>query len=141
MAARRCRISNIKYDDSFWLSTSDWMAYRKRVPVRYPQRSRPLVERLYGSSCFYCGGSGGELQLSHMIPFRIGVIDFGISPEWLDRVDNLRLAHRGSCNNSIELSDDEIVAKIECLGHNLEDSPAYLSGIMYLDDGVLSFRV
>lgn len=88
--------------------------------------------------CIVCGISDGELQLAHRVPFQIGVIDWGITPEWLDRPDNLVIAHKEKCNDLCELMDEEILQELETAGACIEDSPVAACGALSVqqnDDG------
>lgn len=84
------------------------------------------------------------MQLAHRVPFRVGVIDWGLTPDWLDHVDNLCLAHKGGCNHAAELTTSEIAKLLRASGLDLADSPAVASGEMVVtvgaDGDVVEFR-
>lgn len=80
--------------------------------------------------CIVCGSSDGTLQLAHKVPFLIGVVDWGITPEWLDRAENLVLAHKGKCNDRCELTDEEILQELETAGACIQDSPVAACGAL-----------
>ncbi|ERJ47213.1 hypothetical protein N579_00505 [Corynebacterium pseudodiphtheriticum 090104] len=75
------------------------------------------------------------------MPFRIGVVDWGLTPDWLDRVENLCLAHKRDCNNKAEIRKEEIPAHLQRLGLNLDKSPAVLSGVVTVKSDTTSGRV
>lgn len=118
-----------------WLSVAEWETYRRRVAVRYPQKTRAQVITRDGECCSICGGDGDDsgtrpIQLAHRVPFKLGVVDWGLSPDWLDGVDNLCLAHRGACNDEAELKTAQIPAHLRSLGLKIDDSPALSSGLV-----------
>jgi hypothetical protein len=43
------------------------------------------------------------LQSAHVIGFDVGVIDLGLTPEFLDSEENIVTAHRRTCNKKVEL--------------------------------------
>lgn len=47
--------------------------------------------------------SDNPLQVCHRIPFGEGIRRWRLTPDWLDRPDNLRWAHRKRCNKLVEL--------------------------------------
>ena len=110
------------YGDRVWLTPDEWETYRRRPPVRY---NAALLKkaRLRGDACAHCGTSDGTLQLAHRVPFIVGVIQWGLTPDWLDRPENLAMAHRGSCNNALELDDEQIAELLHAAGINIADSP------------------
>lgn len=107
MSQRASLVVGDGFGDRVWLTEAEWETYRRRVAVRYPQRSRSNVVARDGETCSICGGSARDpqrpIQLAHRVPFKLGVVDWGLSPDWLDGVENLCLAHRGACNDSAEL--------------------------------------
>lgn len=128
--AQRCRLAHPDgFEGRVWLTVEEWMTYRRRAAVRYPQKLRPEVVARDGESCSACGADDGRpIQLAHCVPFKIGLIDFGLTPEWLDGKDNLCLAHQGSCNDSVECKIGEIPRLLISKGLKLEDSPVVSSG-------------
>lgn len=127
-----------------WLTVEEWETYRRRPAVRYPQRSRPAVVERDGESCIICGSDDGRpIQLAHHVPFKVGLVDFGLTPDWLDGVDNLRLAHQGSCNDLVECSFAEVPQLLSSLGLNLQESPLVRSGaatLVQADGDVVEFK-
>lgn len=145
MSQRASLVLSGGYGDRVWLSVEEWQTYRKRVAVRYPQKSRPDVEARDGDHCSVCGKRDDEgerrIQLAHRVPFRIGVVDWGLTPDWLDDVNNLCLAHQGACNNKAEIRKKEIPTHLQELGLNLDKSPAVLSGVITVKPDTTSGRV
>jgi hypothetical protein len=131
-----------------WLTVSEWETFRRRVAVRYPQGVRPAVIERDGSRCSICGLDAADgrprLQLAHRIPFKIGVVDWGLTPDWLDGVENLSLAHAGRCNDQVELQPSEIPARLRELRHRLDESPSVAAGMVQITPGaegdVVEFR-
>jgi len=84
------------------------------------------------------------MQLAHRVPFKIGVVDWGLTPDWLDGADNLCLAHVGNCNDRAELSNLEVEKHLRASGFDLADSPAVASGEKVIaagaDGGAVEFR-
>lgn len=144
--AQRSRLVNPEgFDGRAWLSVEEWETYRRRAAVRYPQKLRNEVIARDGEICSICGSDSEKpIQLAHRIPFKMGLIDFGLTPEWLDGVDNLRLAHQGACNDLVECSFGEVPQLLVSFGLNLQESPVVRSGIATLEqvDGgdVVEFR-
>jgi hypothetical protein len=102
------------FDGRIFLSEAEYATYRRRLPVRYSARNaNPSNGR-----CEICGleASGGNpLQAAHKVPFNIGILKYGFTPDWLDGPDNLSWAHRVRCNRCVEW----IVAQIDALVANL----------------------
>jgi hypothetical protein len=123
-----------------WLTVDEWMTYRRRVAVRYPQKARKFVSNRDGEKCCICGMKGTlqrPIQLAHRVPFKIGVIDWGLCPDWLDSVSNLCLAHRGACNDNAEIKESDIPAWLCKLGLDLNDSPAIYTGALTINESSL----
>lgn len=147
----RARAALLGIKDGFegraWLTEAEWETYRRRVAVRYNGSKRAAVVSRQGDLCFTCGEAaleGSKMQLAHRVPFRVGVVDWGLTPDWLDRADNLCLAHTGACNHAAELTTSEIAKLLRISGLNLADSPAVASGEMVVtvgaDGDVVEFR-
>lgn len=123
------------FNGRIWLTHTEWETYRRRVAVRYPQKVRQQVAARDGAACCICGGREREdrpIQLAHRVPFKLGVVDWGLTPDWLDGIENLCLAHRGACNDGVELKTEQIPGHLRNLGLRLEDSPAVSSGHLVL---------
>jgi len=65
------------------------------------------------------------LQSAHIIGFDLGVIELGLTPEFLDSDENIVTAHRRTCNKVSELSLNESMMRLRDLG--VEDVPLFLS--------------
>ena len=139
MSQRASLIIQDGFGGRAWLTEAEWETYRRRVAVRYPQNLRPQVAERDGEACSVCGRfgdlDGKPIQLAHRVPFKIGVVDWGLTPDWLDGVDNLCLAHQGACNDQAEVRQSEIPAHLRGQGLALEDSPAVASGLVSLSSG------
>lgn len=135
------------FEGRAWLTEAEWATYRRKVAVRYNRSKRATVVSRPGDLCFTCGEAaveGHKMQLAHRIPCRVGVIDWGLTPDWLDHVDNLCLAHSGACNHAAELTTSEIAKFLRASGLDLAESPAVASGEMVVtfgaDDDIVEFR-
>lgn len=144
--AQRPRMVNPEgFGGRAWLTVEEWETYRRRAAVRYPQKLRAEVIKRDGETCCICGSVNGKpIQLAHHVPFKMGLIDFGLTPEWLDSIDNLRLAHQGSCNDLAECKSEEVPQLLVSLGLNLKDSPVVRSGAATLEqvdgDNTVEFK-
>jgi hypothetical protein len=99
------------FDGRIFLHDYEHETYLRRMPVRYIRHKLP-------DCCAVCGKPseiGNPLQASHLIPFIKGVRQFKLTPEFLDRKENIVSAHRLACNKSAELSDAQIVAYLASL--------------------------
>lgn len=81
--------------------------YLRRGPVRYARKHLDPADT-HCSVCGEEGATGNQLQASHRIPFRKGWQIYRLTPDWLDRAENLRWAHSKVCNKAVELSPWEI---------------------------------
>ena len=100
------------FDGRQFLTDEEYSTYLRRPPVRYSARDAPPKP----DCCSVCGkpfSDENPAQVAHRIPFGRGLRRFRLTPEWLDRSDNLVWAHRGKCNKMAELSDDEIFDLLE----------------------------
>ena len=94
-----------------FLTDAEHTIYCRRLPVRYAAKSagpKPEV-------CGVCGGPatpGNPLQAAHRIPFNTGIIQYRLTPDWLDRPENLVWAHRQVCNKKVEMSVEQIEATV-----------------------------
>lgn len=126
------KITN-SFNGQIWLNDAEWKTYLKRMPVRYLKLKKQLIDR-DGADCAICGKPetiDQPLQIAHKIGFRIGVIGFGLTPDYLDGIDNVALAHRGKCNNKVELSPLLIGQRLLNLDLHLEKSPAVKNGLTF----------
>jgi hypothetical protein len=108
------------FGDNVFLTEAEWRTYNKRMPVRY------IRKRKHTLVCFVCGNpaqEGDPLEHSHRIGFNFGIKRLGLTPDWLDRHENIVSAHRTECNASAELSVKDAAAYLRSLGF---DHPDYL---------------
>ncbi|MBA1838158.1 hypothetical protein GC584_08075 [Corynebacterium sp. zg912] len=111
-----------------WLTPSEWETYRKEVPRRFSGKRREAIIKRDGEKCAHCKGKTGILQVTHIVPFDIGVVDFGLTPWWLTQDENLALAHKNNCSSHVRLGIEAIPSYLTTKGLNLSDSPAAKSG-------------
>ena len=134
MATLRLKNNN-KFDGRVWLTTDEWQTYRRTPPVRYVGSALPTTD-----TCSLCGqpfSITNPLTVAHRVPFSSGVIDWGLTPEWLNQAENLRATHRAVCNKHAELSDDEIALYLYDIGLDYRDSAPYKTGALLIEDGPL----
>lgn len=126
-----------------WLSVPEWQTYRRRVAVRYLRTIMDQIIARDGNVCHICGQTKDiPLQLAHKVPFKIGVVDWGLTPDWLDGIDNLCLAHRGACNDRAEIAQNDIPSYLRSRHLCPEESPAVATGhLIILSDGGRGDRV
>ena len=77
--------------------------------------------------CEVCGKPGSTenpLQNAHIIGFDVGVIDLGLSPDFLDSDQNIKTAHRSTCNKQTELDLQGSMDRLRELGE--KELPQYL---------------
>jgi hypothetical protein len=111
---------NIGFDGRMFLDEAEWLTYRRRKPVRYIRRPR-------GSVCSLCGLPGSPdnpLQSAHRIGFDVGVIDLGLTPDFLDSEKNIVTACRRKCNKKSELNLRASMMRLRGLG--VQQLPKYL---------------
>jgi hypothetical protein len=108
------------FGDRIFLTEQEWNTYIKRAPVRYLKRKKNKV-------CEVCGEPPTEdnpLQMSHKIGFMVGVTKLGLTPDYVDRDENIVAAHRKGCNSHAELT---LVASCEELrNRGVAEIPSYL---------------
>lgn len=110
---------NLGFDGRPFLFEWEWLTYCRRKPVRYIRRPRETV-------CWRCQSEGSPdnpLQSAHRIGFDIGVIDLGLTPEFLDSERNIVTACRRGCNKQSELDLLASMKQLRDLGLQL---PKYL---------------
>jgi len=107
-----------------FLDEAEWRTYCRRKPVRYIRRPKD-------TACKVCGEVGtaeNPLQSAHIIRFDLGVIDLGLTPEFLDSDKNIITAHRCTCNKQAELNLQGSIARLRELG--IKELPQYLPRAM-----------
>lgn len=116
---------NIGFEGRTFLDEAEWLAFRRRKPVRYIRRPKAGV-------CQVCGLPGSlenPLQSAHIIGFDMGVIDLGLTPEFLDSDKNIVTAHRRDCNKRSELDLRGSMARLRDLG--AKELPPYLPAAIH----------
>ncbi len=91
-----------------FLEFAEWATYCRRKPVRYIRGPKAAV-------CQVCGLPGtneNPLQSAHVIGFDVGVIDLGMTPDFLDSDRNIVTAHRCGCNKQSELDIQGSIARL-----------------------------
>jgi len=104
--------NNIGFNGRVFLTDAEWQTYMRRMPVRY-------IRKPHGEACTLCGlpASGDNpLEHSHRIPFKLGIVMFHLTPEYLDGEHNIVSAHKRTCNKGVEMSPDEISAYLTAAG-------------------------
>lgn len=94
----------MSFDGRIRLLDSEYETYMRRMPVRY-------IKHPMGRLCSVCGlpaTDANPLQRAHLIPFSIGIRKYRLTPDYLDRAENIVTAHRMECNKLAELSAEEI---------------------------------
>lgn len=88
------------FSNRVFLTDEEHATYLKRMPVRYLRHKKATL-------CEVCGLPGtvdNPLQLAHVIGFNYGIKLLKLTPDYLDRQENTKTAHRTSCNSSVELT-------------------------------------
>ena len=101
------------FDGRMFLTDVEHATYCRRLPVRYAAKGAGPKPKI----CDICGRPSelkNSLQAAHRIPFNLGVIRYRLTPEWLDRPENLVWAHRQICNKKAEFSSTQIEAMLAC---------------------------
>ena len=111
---------NTGFESRRFLDLTEWLTYCRRKPVRYPPKAKMPV-------CGLCGKPGSienPLQNAHIIGFDVGVIDLGLTPGFLDSDENIKTAHRSTCNKQTELDLQGSMDRLRELGE--KELPQYL---------------
>ena len=117
-----------------FLYEAEWSTYCRRKPVRYIRTDKT-------STCQVCGQPGSAenpLQNAHIIGFDVGVIDLGLTPEFLDSDKNIVTAHRRTCNKRVELDLQGSMDRLRDLG--VRELPEYLPAIIHENWGMPAQR-
>ncbi len=114
------------FEGRTFLTKVEWETYDRRIAVRYPLNdvwgSRPRPAKC--EVCQRRGSDENPLQLAHKIPWYLGILELGLTPEWLDGRHNLVWAHRTMCNRSVALDLDSAKRLLVKLG--IGPLPAFL---------------
>jgi hypothetical protein len=106
------RIGWLGFDGRVFLTKEEHDAYCRRLPVRYAARNLKIISGI----CSVCGKPAtpdNPLQAAHLIPFGAGIIQFWLTPEWLDGPENLTWAHRVKCNKLAEIPINRIAGYLK----------------------------
>lgn len=106
------RDGSIGFEGRVFLHEFEWRTYLRRMPVRY-------IRRKHDACCEICGlpgGDGNPLEHSHRIGFRVGIIEFALTPEFLDSPSNIVSAHKRVCNRAAELRKDDVLDHLRSIG-------------------------
>lgn len=119
------KLPEIKYNTGFenriFLTETEWDTFRKRKPVRY------IKGRPHDRNCSVCGEPArldNPLQHAHRIGFEMGIIYFGLTPDFVDSPKNIVSAHKRSCNSAAELTLGDTIQFLIQLG--IKSLPEYL---------------
>ena len=99
------------FDGRRFLTDAEYEAYCRRMPVRYAARNmgpKPEV-------CRVCGQPETRVnpfQAAHRVPFNAGILQYRLTPDWLDSRENLVWVHRRVCNKRVEMSAAQIEAEV-----------------------------
>ena len=106
--------NNIGFDDRIFLTKEEWETYIRRMPVRYIRKRKREI-------CQICGkppSKNNSFELSHIIGFKIGIVSFGLTPDFLDKDENIVSAHKRKCNSKAELTIEDACKRLRSLGIN-----------------------
>lgn len=79
----------VGFGGRMFLDEAEWLTYCKRKPVRYIRTPKT-------AACQVCGLPGSvdnPLHNAHIIGFDVGVIELGMTPDFLDSEKNIVTAH------------------------------------------------
>lgn len=112
--------TNIGFNNRQFLTKKEWLTYLKRMPVRYIRKKKTEFCEI----CLKPPLDKNPLENSHIIAFRKGIVDFALTPDFLDENTNILSAHKIKCNKSAELSTSEICRKL--IKMNIHKLPNFL---------------
>ena len=112
--------TNIGFEDRVFLARAEWQTYLKRMPVRYIKKKKTEVCEI----CKKPPTKENPLENSHRIPFRKGIVEFALTPDFLDKDKNIISAHKRECNKSAELNNYEICKMLKMM--NINQLPDFL---------------
>lgn len=101
------KIGWLGFDGRIFLTREEHNTYCRRLPVRYAAKNlgnKPII-------CSICGEPATEknpIQAAHRVPFGVGIVDFSLTPDWLDGPQNLVWAHKIKCNKEAEITHEKI---------------------------------
>lgn len=94
----------MSFENRIFLLETEYETYMRRMPVRY-------IRHPVSKVCAVCGQEGtaeNPIQKAHLIPFNSGIKEFKLTPDFLDRRENIVAAHRNFCNKKAEMSEQAI---------------------------------
>lgn len=97
-------------NESPFLTEDQWRTLSRWHPVRYVSKVLHEREPREAATCFVCGDPADEarpLHACHRVPFR-SVWEFGLTPDWVNRYENLVWAHAGTCNRAAEFTTAQV---------------------------------
>lgn len=103
------------FDNRIFLTEEEYNTYSRRMPVRYIKHKKQAL-------CCVCGEKGSTdkpLENAHVIGFRYGILELKLTPDFLDRPENIKTAHRGRCNAAVELDVQSAKDSIPAYSVNL----------------------
>ena len=112
--------TNIGFKGRDFLTKAEWQTYLKRMPVRYIKKKKTEVCEI----CQKPPTKNNPLENSHRIPFRRGIVEFALTPDFLDDYTNIISAHKRKCNKSAELNNYEICKMLKMM--NIHELPDFL---------------
>jgi len=105
--SQKIRNGWLGFDGRIFLTECEHDTYCRRLPVRYAAKNLGVKLGI----CSVCGRPATKenpLQAAHRIPFGAGIINFWLTPDWLDGPHNLVWAHKLTCNKKAEIPTKEI---------------------------------
>jgi len=106
--------NNIGFNDRNFLTKEEWQTYIRRMPVRYIKKKKTEL-------CQICGKPSSKdnpFESSHIIGFKVGIVFFGLTPDFLDSDENIVSAHKRLCNSKAEKSIQDVCERLKSLGIN-----------------------
>jgi hypothetical protein len=97
------------FDSRIFLTEAEFETYKRRRPVRHVRTGLSKARPKLGH-CEICGKpetTSNPLQAAHIIPFA-AVIWFGLTPDYVDRPENLKWAHRSGCNKAVSITRKQV---------------------------------
>jgi len=111
---------NIGFNDRIFLTKQEWQTYLRRMPVRYIRKKKTSI-------CQICGKPSNKdnpFESSHIIGFKMGIVSFGLTPDFLDRDENIVSAHKRLCNSKAEITIQNVCKRLKSL--DIDKLPDFL---------------
>lgn len=109
------------FNGRVFLYKYEWMTYKRRKPVRYIKFKKDYICKI----CNLYAQDKNKLQNAHIIGFSLGIIQLGLTPEFLDSSKNIVTAHKTTCNKMCELNLYDSIQRLYTL--DIINIPQYLS--------------